>query len=98
MDATKDATSASDYGVQGYPSIFFFINGTKLDFTGDRTEAAIIGWLEKKVEPATSDISSQEHLDKLAEDDSVHLVLYSSDEDEKKQFGLKAASDDYNSS
>lgn len=84
VDATKDPTSASDYGVSGYPTIFFFINGTKIDFNGDRTKEAIIGWVEKKVLPATIDITSQDELDRLAEDDSVNLVLYSSDEDHIK--------------
>ena len=70
--------------MSGYPTIFFFINGTKIDFNGDRTKEAVLGWVEKKVLPATRDVTSQEQLDKLAEDGSVNLVLFSSNEDDLK--------------
>lgn len=97
VDATKDPTAASDYGVSGYPTIFFFINGTKIDFNGDRTKEAIIGWVEKKVLPATTAISTQEELSSLAQDGAVNLVLFSTNEQDLQQFGVQAAADDYNS-
>jgi len=96
VDATKEPTSAADYGVSGYPTIFFFINGTKVDFTADRTKEAILGWVEKKVLPATREIHTQEDLDKLVEDDAAHLVLFSGDDKERNDFGVHAAADDYN--
>jgi protein disulfide-isomerase A1 len=97
VDATKEPTSAADYGVSGYPTIFFFINGTKVDFTADRTKEAILGWVEKKVLPATKEIHTQDDLDKLLEDDAAHLVLFSADDKERNDFGVHAAADDYNS-
>jgi len=96
VDATKEPTSASTYGVSGYPTIFFFLNGTKIDFTADRTKDAILGWVEKKILPVTSEIHTQEALDKLSEDDAVHLVLFSEHDKERTDFGAHAASDDYN--
>lgn len=68
-----------------------------MDFNGDRSEAAIVAWVEKKILPATSDINSQAEVDKLAGDGSVSLVLYSSDAKDVSAFGLLAATDDYNS-
>jgi len=54
VDATKEGESAKSYGVRGYPTIFFFINGSKIDFKGERTKDGIINWLEKKILPATT--------------------------------------------
>lgn len=73
------------------------MDGNKIDFNGDRSKEGIISWVEKKVLPATTDISSQEELDQLQEQDAVHLVLFSEDEEELKEFKTQAAGDDYNS-
>lgn len=54
VDATKEGESAKSYGVRGYPTIFFFIDGNKIDFKGERTKDGIINWLEKKILPATT--------------------------------------------
>lgn len=67
-----------------------------MDFSGDRSKQAIIGWVEKKILPATSDVDSQQALDKLQESDSVSLVLYSDNQDDISKFTSLAAGDDYN--
>lgn len=97
MDATKDGENAGKYGVRGYPTIFFFINGTKMDFAGERTRDGIVSWLEKKILPATTEISSQEDLDKLKEQDNVNIVLFSQDEATVAKYSTLAATDDNNS-
>lgn len=97
VDATKETTSPGEYGVAGYPTIFFFMNGNKIDFTGERSKEGIISWVEKKVLPATTEVSTQEELDNLQEQDAVHLVLFSEDESELSDFKAQAAGDDYNS-
>lgn len=38
IDATTNDELASKYGVKGYPSIFFFIDGVHKPFTGQRTK------------------------------------------------------------
>lgn len=32
LDATVHKTAASDYGIQGFPTLKFFINGTPIDY------------------------------------------------------------------
>jgi protein disulfide-isomerase-like protein len=37
VDATKHGDLAREYGVEGYPSLFFFVEGAHRPYTGDRT-------------------------------------------------------------
>jgi protein disulfide-isomerase A1 len=97
VDATKDEASASEYGVQGFPTIYYFINGSKIEFTGDRSAEGIVSWVEKKILPATTEVSSAEELEKLRSDGNVNLVLFSSDEETVDKFKAHAVSDDDNS-
>lgn len=53
VDATENNQSASKYGVSGYPTLKFFTAGTPSDYTGGRTEDAIVSWVLKKVGPAS---------------------------------------------
>jgi protein disulfide-isomerase A1 len=42
VDATVDGKVASKYGVQGYPTIFFFHKGEKIDYKGQRTKEYLV--------------------------------------------------------
>lgn len=48
VDSTEHPNSAKNFGVKGYPTLFFFLNGEKMDYTGQRTADAMINWLLKK--------------------------------------------------
>lgn len=56
LDATVHTIIASEYGVQGYPTIKYFSPGVKdsssiSDYTGGRTSSDIVNWaLEKLAE------------------------------------------------
>ena len=60
VDATVDSAFNGEYGVQGFPSIRYFINGTRVDYTGDRTTEGLIGWTEKRISSVTDDIATTE--------------------------------------
>jgi protein disulfide-isomerase A1 len=38
VDATDEAELAEQYGVQGFPTLLFFIDGVHKDYTGERTK------------------------------------------------------------
>ncbi len=46
IDCTKEEETANKFDVKGFPTIKFFINGTAIDYDGDRTESAIIIWIK----------------------------------------------------
>jgi len=52
VDATVEASLASEFGVQGYPTLMYFVDGEKFEYDGGRTEDTIVSWLEgKEVDP-----------------------------------------------
>ena len=54
VDATVEKEIAQKYGVQGYPTLFWMVNGEKSDYKGGRTADTIISWVTKKTGPAVS--------------------------------------------
>jgi len=96
VDATEHKTQAGEYGVRGFPTLFFFVNGTKIDFKGDRSKEGIISWVNKKILPVTTEIASEDDFKALAGQDAVSVVLFSDDADEIAQFETLAIADDYN--
>lgn len=53
VDATVETTVAEKFGVQGYPTLKFFVNGQPLDYEGGRTAGDIVAWITKKTGPPT---------------------------------------------
>jgi protein disulfide isomerase len=48
VDATEQKAIAEKFGIQGFPTLLFFKNGEKREYTGGRTEEAIVAWMQKK--------------------------------------------------
>jgi len=48
-DATVATESASKYGVQGFPTLKYFINKNPSEYNGGRTEDTIVSWILKKI-------------------------------------------------
>ncbi|CEM39955.1 unnamed protein product [Vitrella brassicaformis CCMP3155] len=51
VDATVETALAERFGVRGFPTIFFFVNGKEQEYTGGRTENAIVSWIQRKSGP-----------------------------------------------
>jgi protein disulfide-isomerase A1 len=49
VDATAATESASKYGVQGYPTLKWFVNKNASEYNGGRTEETIVSWILKKM-------------------------------------------------
>jgi len=86
IDATENQALATKYGVQGYPTIKFFIKGEPIDFNGGRTQADIVNWIRKKTGPPSIALSDQAALDKLKADHKVVVAYFGKDDDNYKKF------------
>jgi protein disulfide-isomerase A1 len=62
VDATVHADLGKQYQVSGYPTIYFFKNGAKVTYEGDRTADGIVAWLKKKSGPASTLVNDESEL------------------------------------
>ena len=74
LDATVSPDVAQKYGVQGYPTIKFFRNGTPVDYDGGRTEKEIVSWINKKSGPPAVTITTSSDLLKLQESNDAVVI------------------------
>jgi protein disulfide-isomerase A1 len=51
VDATIHKALAERFAIQGFPTLVFFKNGEKQEYTGGRTKDTIISWVVKKSGP-----------------------------------------------
>ncbi len=59
LDATVHSEPASKYGVKGYPTLKWFVNGKESEYKGGRTKSEIISWISKKVGPVVATVSNE---------------------------------------
>eukprot|EP01120_Amphizonella_sp_Union-15-10_P013097 TRINITY_DN6028_c0_g2_i1.p1 TRINITY_DN6028_c0_g2~~TRINITY_DN6028_c0_g2_i1.p1 ORF type:complete len:485 (-),score=112.50 TRINITY_DN6028_c0_g2_i1:28-1482(-) len=62
VDATVEGELASQHGIQGYPTLKWFINGEEAAYTGPRDARGIENWILKRIGPPARTIDSEEAL------------------------------------
>ena len=97
VDATVDSINAGKYKVQGYPTIFFFHKGDKMDYKGQRTKEYLVNWLLKKTrDPLVP--TDQSGYEKIKAEEKVAIVFHGDASSEQGKVVAKLAmADDYNS-
>nr|CBG91904.1 putative PDI-like protein [Triticum aestivum] len=76
VDATEDHDLAQAHGVQGYPTLLFFIDGVPRDYAGERTKDAIVAWISKKLGPAVQNLTTADEAEKIVTGDDVAVLAY----------------------
>ena len=98
VDATENSKSSGEFGVRGYPTLFFFLNGEKIDYTGQRNKEGMLNWLLKKTRDPVTEIDSYTYHG-LAQKEGVSIVYHGDFASAKGAQTLNtiAVGDDYNS-
>jgi len=73
VDCTAETDLCSSYGVQGYPTLKVFRDGTPSDYSKARKADEIVAYLKKQQMPAISDVSSSE-IEEFKTKDKVVIV------------------------
>lgn len=79
VDATVEGKLAEKFGVQGYPTIKFFKDQTPMEYSGGRTADTIISWLEKKLGPPTTHLSTVEEAQKFTDAKEITVIGFFKD-------------------
>lgn len=80
VDATAENDLAQKYGVSGYPTIKYFVNGqVAKDYDGDRQAPGIVDWLKKKELPAYETLDENQ-VEKFLKEADTEGTLDSKDE------------------
>ncbi|KAL7109811.1 hypothetical protein ACP275_06G198900 [Erythranthe tilingii] len=79
VDATEEADLSQKFDVQGFPTIYFFVDGVHKPYPGQRTKDAIVTWLRKKTGPGLHNITTIEEAEHiLAKEDKIVLAYLES--------------------
>lgn len=80
VDATENANLAKEYGVQGYPTLKFFIKGSPIDYNGGRTQVDIVNWVKKKTGPPSTAVTDAANLEEQKKANKVLAAFFGSEE------------------
>jgi len=75
VDCVEEGELCQGQGVQGYPTLKVFRNGTPTDYTGPRKADGIISYMVKQSLPAVSEVTSANH-EEFQKADRVVVVAY----------------------
>ncbi|XP_073141368.1 protein disulfide isomerase-like 1-4 [Henckelia pumila] len=65
VDATLENELAEKYEVQGFPTVYFFVDGEHKPYSGQRSKEAIVTWIKKKTGPGISNITTTEEAERI---------------------------------
>ncbi|KAM1099934.1 hypothetical protein ACFX15_006236 [Malus domestica] len=76
VDATEENELSQEYGVEGFPTIFFFIDGVHKPYTGQRTKEGIVTWIKKKIGPGIQNVTTLEDAERILTAESKVVLGY----------------------
>ncbi|RDX86517.1 Protein disulfide isomerase-like 1-4, partial [Mucuna pruriens] len=74
VDATEENELGQQYDVQGFPTIYFFLDGIHKPYNGPRTKDAIVTWIRKKTGPGVYNITTLDDAQRILANETK-LVL-----------------------
>ncbi|KAA8539324.1 hypothetical protein F0562_026016 [Nyssa sinensis] len=70
VDATEENELAQKYDIQGFPTVYFFIDGVHKPYPGQRAKDAIVNWVKKKTGPGIYNLTTTEEAERILTDES----------------------------
>ncbi|KAF3323894.1 protein disulfide isomerase-like 1-4 [Carex littledalei] len=76
VDATEESDLSQKYDIQGFPTVLFFIDGVRLEYSGGRTRDTIVEWIKKKIGPGVHNITTVEEAEQILTSQDKILMGY----------------------
>mmetsp|Transcript_6984 Transcript_6984/g.8800 ORF Transcript_6984/g.8800 Transcript_6984/m.8800 type:complete len:468 (-) Transcript_6984:786-2189(-) len=94
VDATAESELGQQFGVQGFPTLKWFVSGEATEYGGGRDEKTIVSWVKKKTGPAAKTLETSADLESFkASADAVAVGIFKS-EDQAAGYLISAQLDD----
>jgi protein disulfide-isomerase A1 len=74
LDADKHTKIAEKFNIEGFPTLFFFKDGVKMDYGGGMDKEGIVSWIQKKTGPASTPVTCSELKEKIGT--GLNLVYF----------------------
>jgi len=74
VDATEEKEIAAEVGVQGYPTLKFFINGKEKEYTGERTQDKIVEWVKNRKDKYEEELNNRKEGEPETDENVVILT------------------------
>uniref|UniRef100_A0A2P2L946 protein disulfide-isomerase n=1 Tax=Rhizophora mucronata TaxID=61149 RepID=A0A2P2L946_RHIMU len=76
VDATEESELAQEYDVEGFPTVYFFVDGVHKPYSGQRTKDAIVTWIKKKIGPGIDNITTLDDAERVLTSESKVVLGY----------------------
>lgn len=86
VDATVHKDLGSRFGVQGFPTLKLFSNGSPSEYNGGRTEPEIVSWMKKKAGPSTQTFTTVEQVNTFKSANDVAVVYFGDNAEDVEVF------------
>lgn len=80
VDATVETELAQRFGVSGYPTLKFFVNGEAVEYNGGRKGPEIKAWILKRTGSVSTEIKSADELNEFKTKNKVAVIYYGESE------------------
>jgi len=96
VDATEHKELATKFGVQGFPTLKWIVNGEETDYTGGRTKDDIVSWITKKTGPPAEKVDDEAAFEAFKDKADVVVLGWFASEDSAaaKEFIAAAETDE----
>eukprot|EP00919_Chromeraceae_sp_WS-2016_P012935 GHVR01030289.1.p1 GENE.GHVR01030289.1~~GHVR01030289.1.p1 ORF type:complete len:409 (+),score=104.14 GHVR01030289.1:245-1471(+) len=79
VDVTVERDIGDRFNIKGYPTLKYFKNGKDTEFDGGRTAQSIVDWVESKMRPAVTTLTSDSELKEFMAEKQVVFVMKGAD-------------------
>jgi protein disulfide-isomerase A1 len=76
VDADKHRELGERFGVQGFPTIKWFVGSKHREYEGGRTHSEIVAWVKKRLSPPCRVLNNTEHLDAYKGSEEVVMLAF----------------------
>ncbi|KAL3750930.1 hypothetical protein ACJRO7_011850 [Eucalyptus globulus] len=76
VDATEEEDLAQKYEVQGFPTVYFFVDGVHKPYSGQRTKDAIVTWIKKKTGPGVNNLTTADEAERVLTSENKLVLGY----------------------